>query len=327
MDVDAIPLSDYNRRYLCTYREDLGLALRRYAQLIAWSLEESPEPLGANVFLDYGGGTGLMSMLAKASGVGTVVYNDIYNVSCADAQTLATEVDAAADRYICGDIGDLTAILRDEEITINAVASFDVIEHIYDISGFFDALPGLTPGPLSIAMFTNANPYNPLVARNLRRVHHRAEYIDREKEPGWKERDSNRSYVSLRRGIIREIAPDLDDTTVEGLAQATRGLCEPDIRLAVSDYLVTGRMRAPDHPTNTCDPSTGNWAEQLIDLCALRDRLKTLGFRSEIRSGIYEETGTPIRQSLKKTLNRGLPHLREMGRYFAPSIIVYARRD
>lgn len=326
-DLDAIPLSDYSRRYLRTYREDLGLALRRYGQLITWSLEESPLPLGDNVFLEYGGGTGIMSMLAKAAGVGTVVYNDIYDVSCDDARTLATEMGAVADHYVQGDIGDVAAYLGAAGIRINAVASFDVIEHIYDISGFFSALTALTPGPLSITMSTGANPYNPLIVRALRRVHHEAEHVDSPEEEGRKERDATGSYLSIRREMIRGIAPELEEGVVERLARATRGLREEDIRAAVTDCLASGRMPSPSHPTNTCDPFTGNWAEQLMDLQGLRDQLRTAGFRAELRFGPYEETGAPARASVKRALNRGIPLLGELGRYVAPSVIIHGRRD
>lgn len=64
----------------------LGLALR------GKKLEEC-------CLVDYGGGVGTLSLLAKKLGVGTVIYNDIYNVSCRDAQVIAKAVEAEADYY------------------------------------------------------------------------------------------------------------------------------------------------------------------------------------------------------------------------------------
>ena len=58
---------------------------------------------------------------------------------------------------------------------------------------------------------------------------------------------------------------DLPSRDLECLARQTRGLNRTDIERAVQSFLETCRMPMPRHPTNTCDPYTGNWQEQLID--------------------------------------------------------------
>lgn len=45
--------------------------------------------VSANVFVDYGAGTGIMSLLAREMGFGAVLYVDIYDVSCRDAELIA----------------------------------------------------------------------------------------------------------------------------------------------------------------------------------------------------------------------------------------------
>jgi hypothetical protein len=46
------------------------------------------------------------------------------------------------------------------------------------------------------------------------------------------------------------------------LAKKTRGLMKDDIEKLVEEYIASGKITyQPDHPTNTCDPYTGNWAD------------------------------------------------------------------
>ena len=52
---------------------------------------------------------------------------------------------------------------------------------------------------------------------------------------------------------------------------------------------------APVHPTNTCDPRTGNWAEHLMDLGTLRKKLAARGFESRILTGYYGSSTNPAR--------------------------------
>ena len=51
----------------------------------------------------YGGGHGMLALLAKASGIGTVIHNDIYKISCKDAQCIGNDLDLAADDDEGGD--------------------------------------------------------------------------------------------------------------------------------------------------------------------------------------------------------------------------------
>jgi hypothetical protein len=60
--------------------------------------------------VDYGGGLGLMSMLARRLGVGRVIYNDIYPASCRDAELIARQLGIPANDYVTGHIESVVEV-------------------------------------------------------------------------------------------------------------------------------------------------------------------------------------------------------------------------
>jgi SAM-dependent methyltransferase len=228
-DLSSADISDYNKRYHGWMRGDLRTSLQRYAYLLAWSLAGSAKPPGDFVFVDYGGGAGWLALLAKEFGVGTVIYNDIYDVSCRDARTIGRLLEAEAEHYVEGGMAEFATFLKDRRLGCDAVASFDVIEHVYDIEGLFAGLAELSAPPFSLVMASTANPYNPRMRWRMRRHHRQIEYHDQPKQWGDKARDCYRAYYQVRREIIAAKAPELSPKQVEELARLTRGLMECDI--------------------------------------------------------------------------------------------------
>ena len=278
------------------------------------------------MFVDYGGGPGTLSLLAKELGIGTVIYNDIYDVSCRDARVIGQMAKSEADYYVLGDIDDLIGFLKQNAISCNAIASSDVVEHIYDIESYLRQISGLSETALNIVMATTANSRNPIIKRQRIRMHMDVEYKDRDKVWGHKERDSLKSYLSIRKEIVLQYAPTLSGEEVDRLARATRGLIVSDIEKCVKEYLETGRVsRKPDHSTNTCDPYTGNWAEHLMDVKHLRQVLCDEGLEVRILSGYYGTPNSAIKKLIGSCLNPLIFVLREQGLMLAPFYVVYAR--
>ncbi|MBK8081612.1 MAG: hypothetical protein IPK25_15860 [Saprospiraceae bacterium] len=89
LDLTSLHLSDYNQRYLRSKISKLESTLSLYSKLLFLSLKNSQFSLKTSVLVDYGGGSGVMSLLAAELGVGTVIYNDIYDVSCKDIEILS----------------------------------------------------------------------------------------------------------------------------------------------------------------------------------------------------------------------------------------------
>lgn len=65
LDVNKLEIGDYNKRYLSNIKKSLYNQLQRYAYILIWILSENNYELEKIKFLDYGGGTGVLSLLAK----------------------------------------------------------------------------------------------------------------------------------------------------------------------------------------------------------------------------------------------------------------------
>lgn len=324
----TLPISDYNRRYLSKHLVNAQRTLEKYGLLLAWSLYGFMRPLEDFVFVEYGAGCGMLSLLAKEIGIGTVVYNDIYDVSCRDAETIAQAIGLKADSYVCGEIDSVLEFLRTNQLSCQAIASYDVIEHIYDIDIFLGKLRFLSSSKLNVVMASGANPHNPWIRRKLSEGHIIAEYEDREYEWGHKERDSLRAYLRLRREIIKKYAPGLDKEELDHLAQVTRGLMKEDIEHLLDQYTNGSDLTyRPDHPTNTCDPYTGNWAEHLMDLSHLEQILANNGFDVQLLCGYWGSPEPYYQRILANMLDLVISRLGRYGLLFSPYFILLGRKS
>lgn len=286
VDVNSLPISDYNKRYLLRYQNKLRTHLQRLTFLLAWGLDNTKKPLSETILIDYGGGSGLLTLLAKACGVGTVIYNDIYDVSCVDAEIVGKKLGFQADHYIAGNIDTLDEYLKTNSLVCDVLVSCDVLEHIYDLNEFFQSLHNLSEENFSYVISTHANPLNPIINRTLMKQQNRAELHDREADYGHKDRDSLLSFLKVRKDIITDnFSAQLNKHDIDQLASNTRGLKESDILAAGQNYIKTGKMpTAPSHPTNTCDPYTGNMADRLTSPFEIRDKMERAGFSSQVLS-------------------------------------------
>jgi SAM-dependent methyltransferase len=328
LDIEAMEISDYNKVYFGERKSNLTESLQLYSYILAWSLAESKVPLNKFVFLDYGGGSGMLSLLAKELNIGTVIYNDIYDISCRDAEIIGKLIGNEADYYIQGDIDNVINYLKAKSLSCNAIASYDVIEHVYDIEMFLKKLRSLSNGSLTVCMSSGANIFNPLIKNSLMNKQVETEYKDREKKFGHKERDCTKSYIKARKEIILEYLSKnnkkLPEIEVDKLAKTSRGMMDSDIKKCVEIYLKTGQFpREPDHPTNTCDPYTGNWAEHLMNPYDLIEILSTSGFKVKMLSGYYGSHRNVIKEVIRRSLNFAISNSRGEGARFAPFITIY----
>lgn len=282
LDLRLSGISEYNQRYISTYGKAEGWGLNTL--MLAYLLAKAGYAREKLCILDYGAGAGSICLLAKALGIGRVIYTDIYDVSCKDATILGELLGLKADHYIKGELNDVICYLKKRGLLCNMLVSHDCLEHIYDVEGFLRGISGIPSNRLVFWMSTGANPLRPRTKRELSRVAITAEYEDRNSKWGHKKRDTLRSFLSIRQEIIRRETWGLEEEMLKQLALKTRGLREDDIRRAVRQYLATDIMPPdPDHPTNTCDPYTGNWAERLTNPYELVNILKEEGCQVEVR--------------------------------------------
>jgi hypothetical protein len=142
---------------------------------------------------------------------------------------------------------------------------------------------------------------------------------------GHKERDTLQAFLDARRGMISAYAPELSGALVERLARATRGLRKGDIERCLDEFRLTGSVSyRADHPTNTCDPYTGNWCEHLMPFAWLERTIANAGFSVAIMPGRYSTAGPPLKRGVKTLLNAAIRLLGRRGMVMAPYFIVYA---
>ncbi|MEW5733659.1 MAG: hypothetical protein AB1921_02330 [Thermodesulfobacteriota bacterium] len=328
---DVSGLSEYNRAYLGRKLAVLDDVLCLYATILGLALARTGKKLSETTFVEYGAGLGLMSLLAVRAGVGTVIVNDIYDVSVEDAGKLGRILGLAPARSVCGTLEDVLRTTQDQGLRIDAVASYDVIEHVYDASGLFHLLAAL-PGPVSVTMASGANPYNPRIARPIRRLHHDVETRNREPEPGRKERDCLLSYREARAEIVRQCFQEAGrrpgEQETQALAERTRGMDAADIRQAVSWYLTKGALPAgPAHPSNTCDPYTGNFAERLMCPGELSGILSKNGFRARVLAGRYGAAKNAALAAAKALANAAILVSGPAAMALSPYYVVYGVKD
>jgi hypothetical protein len=327
LEIPALGISEYNQRYFSVIKRNLRGMLTLNAYLLSLAFADRTRPLEETVFVDYGGGCGILSFLALELGVGTVIYNDIYDISCHDARVIGLALQLPAAAYIHGDIDEVVHYVHNASLKVDTMVSYDVIEHIYDLNGYFRKLPQLSDGTMRVVFASSANSHNPIINRQRMKAQRGIELKDRPKEWGHKERDALQSYFSIRKGIISAYAPHLSPDEIEKLAQVTRGLIKKDIEKAVDDYCTGETLTcSPDHPSNTCDPLTGNWAEHLMDTDDVRKMLSRSGFEVTVLPGYYDSAGTSCKRVVKESLNLVISRLGWFRLAAAPCYVMYGNQ-
>ncbi len=321
-------ISAYNQRYIGQYTADAVASAHTFSFLLSKALSGRDPVRKPFVFVDFGGGSGIVSFLAKALGIEQVIYVDIYDVSCRDAALLGERLGWKPDVILCGGMPELLQYLDRSRTCVNAFCSFDVIEHIYDIREFFRQAGQIPGNNLRLLLTSGANIRNPRTRQRLMRAQKTAEFTERTAAWGHKERDTMRSFLDIRREMICSAAPGLTGEEIEHLARLTRGLNRDDIEACVREYLEKGDfVYRPAHPTNTCDPYTGNWSEQLMDQSMLKKWLREEGFQVKIQSGYYGKSGRGLKFVAKALVNRLIFLSGHWGLFLAPYYILDARKE
>ena len=305
INVLDLDISEYNQRYLKSKLEAIESQLRIAKYTIAGTLSHSQKSLKDIVFIEYGGGVGFFSLLAKKLGIGTVIYNDIYDISCKDAKDIAKVLGCEADYYVQGDIDDLVAFCDRYKFKCDSMGSYDVLAHIYDIDAFCRKLHLLSYEGTTMIHSSGANMFFYPYVKSISKKQIEVETRDREDERGHKNRDSLLAYSKIRERIIQEYASDLLNVSeIKQMVINTRGLIRDDILMAVEGYVESKEFpKLIEHPTNTCDPYTGNWAEHLMNPYYLQETLSVNGFDVRVLPGCWTTDGNFAKKSIANILN------------------------
>lgn len=231
--------------------------LQVYGYILGQALPDVP--LKDVRVLDYGGGWGLLGLLAKEAGAGSVTYLDINEGTARAVQTISAVLDLPLASVICGDESALHGMGE----RFNSVVSSDVLEHVYDPDRVFAAIAGVCEPGARVFHQTGANPRSLHQQVTLRRLHQMVE----------PDLYAKRREVIAAAGVA---APDVDR-----LAVATRGLDHAGLDAAIAAFKASGAVPTPDHPTNTCELN-GYWYERLMEPEAVAAKMSAAGFRADV---------------------------------------------
>lgn len=250
VDYDALDISDYSRNYI----KLLLPSLDYYLDICSRALDL----LSPTILVDYGGGHGFMSLLAKARGIQHVIYVDYNPEAAKTVSALSRLIGFGPDTILTGDQETLKEWSDQHNIVPDALVGIDVIEHIYRLKPFFSTLYTLNP-QLDMVFTTASTPYNPWVKRRLERIMKNDElgYGD---NPGFF--DQRMNYIKGKRTDFSFGEPLL-------WAIATRGYTYADIDSALLSPL--DDIQPPYPYPNTCDPATGSWTERILTLEKYQD--------------------------------------------------------
>ncbi len=325
------PLPSFLRDHIVGLQKNANETITKYVHILAWAMYPDLQRK-YSAFVDYGGGHGILSCLIKEADIADrVIYNDIFDQSCSGAQIIARHLNCEADEYICGDIAAVKASLNGGQIASCALASINVIEHIYDMDDFLQTAAALAEGPMTMVLSTSANPFNPLVRRRHHRQHNEWEFSDGPHESS-SPMDTVKAFRSVRREIIQACGPSLRVADIEMLTRRTRGMRRDDIEKAVRLFEKTHELPPePSHPTNTCDPITGSWQERLLDVHAVTRSFEESDFSVTLLPGYYSGMSLSKRVMHAKRLaasmlNRVIAHLGPQGVWLSPCFMFHAAR-
>lgn len=274
MSVSDMAVGSYGRTALHRILGAVDYHLEIYRRSLDKILECCSLSPAEMVLVDYGGGHGLLSIMAKLLGFGQVVYIDANPEVMHTARQLSRHLCAAPDVMLQGEVAELWSWCDTMQVRPHALMAMDVIEHVYVLDDFFAALHSISPA-MTMLFTTSATPYNKRVMRKL----HHAMNVDEYGPEG------KSGYRLLRKQYISRIHPDMSDKQLNYWAENTRGLTYEDVERAVEAMSPNLLL----DPYNTCDPATGIWSKRILPIDDYRHLLAPYGFRLSVLPGRYND--------------------------------------
>jgi len=317
LDVDSLNISDYNKIYFKKHVHCLTYSVNLALQIIETGFRDIDKPIESISILEIGGGTGILSLLAKWLGFGKVVYSDTFKISCEDFEIISKALSLATDKIIVGGIDEVF----EHNTSIDLIVSRDVIEHIYDPEAFFKTCCKNYEKSVMVHN-TSANLYNLFQMSYFRRIQQKDELEGNANQ--FKPGDSQESHYTLRYNFIKSILADLDENIIAKLASLTRGKMYSDIEKSVYEFKVSGKFPTElAHSTNTCDPANGNWTEHLLPFEAYESFVDKHKFRIDWKYAPYDAwRNVGLKKLVILILNFLIRNTGLLARYLSPAIIL-----
>ena len=280
------------------------------AHILYRSIKLTGKAPGEIVLMDYGAGVGTLFLLAKMIGCRQVIYSDHLNEWRISAELIAQAINIHIDNYIVGDITHCLDRLAKLNTQCDVITSRNVIEHIYNLNEFYTSTYIKQPRAI-IFSSTTANKQNPAAAIKHKLWHKKWEKV----------------FFGKRLVMIERQSPGMAVYRKRKLAKYTRGLAVKDLTDAINEYRKSGSIPNPRvFGSNTCDPSNGVWAENLLSLKTYRRMIDEKKYAVTFAPGFWD---THYRQNYlnfaARLLNKLILKGGKLAMSLAPFIYVIAR--
>jgi len=311
IDYNSLPISDYNKQYIHRMYDALSYYLDIYADCIYKGIASTGLSRSEITLVDYGGGSGFLSILARFIGIKEVIYIDLNPLSVETVKVLKQHIGIGPDHILPGDSNALADWCKARQIEPQLLIATDLIEHVYDLERFFGNLCGINP-EMEMIFTTASTPYNPVVKRRLHR-------FMQDCESGTA---VTPNYYTRRKNFIQEQYPNLSEEQQEVWSRFTRGLIYSDIRKSIE----MNHLSFPEDKYNTCDPETGNWAERILPIHYYRNLLELYNYKLTIEKGFYNvHRKNRMMSFLFRCMNGFIRSSGRLGLFFSPYIILRCR--
>lgn len=325
LDVEELRLEAYPAFYLRYLLQHKMHYLKLYLQVLQKLLNQVGKQPADLCLIDYGTGNGLLAMLAAVAGFSKVIAIDADPVFLKAAQQTAEAMAINQIQFLLATEENMGQLISVEKPAV--LAGTDVIEHIYNLELFFQAIYQMKH--IETIVFTTAsNPENPFIVNKYRRMHLKEELMGGDVDDRKLFGEAHPSFLSIRKKMIRDYQPQLKEDVLHQLATATRGLKRKDIATFVDAFLQTGRIgKVISHPTNTCDPETGSWAERMVDLQDFQELFNQNGFCFHVSNGFYDRyKGNVLKRAVVFLLNTFIKWVPQPGIKLSPFIFLVGQR-
>jgi SAM-dependent methyltransferase len=254
-----------------------------------------------DVLLDVGSGIGLNSVLSLLCGVGEVHSVEMAHDRLCSARIIV-QVLGVEDRVHLH--GQDVLNLHLPPGTIDAVFSFELLEHIRDIGSLYGHLARWLKDGARVFGRTGANGRNLIYQRTFKKT--------------WDMID-NEHYISIREETIRNLVPHLPNADLKLLVDRTRGELIDDIKQVAEEYRRNGVLPPPKAACAPRDPLTAQYMERLLDPNETLRIMDAQGFRTSLLKPNFENITT-----VNPILSLGLKIVGEVIRVSHPFSLLFA---
>ena len=321
IQLDPLLISPYPAEYLQLLITQRTYFLHIYAQVLQKLIQYTTKPKEEIILLDYGAGNGLLGMFAKHCGFKTVYSIDINESFVQAAQLLNRQLRQPIDAILTGDWDIIARFCQTHPIP-DAIAGTDVIEHIYDVGAFLKNIKALNPAMITV--FTTASvTANPFKTHSIKKLQQQDEYQwSNPTHSSLGNSYAGMPFLEVRKRIIQQHS-NLPTDKIVTLAHATRGMSQADIIKAVNTFIQSSQLpQTITHPTNTCDPITGSWTEQLLTIKEYNTLYSNAGFHLHVYNGFYNEWQQGVKALPLKLINQYIRLSKRLGRWLAAYIVL-----